>query len=82
MFDGSQKEEFFEWLKSPDTTCLWSDRGIKVKSLGRSQGLVRDCFLSMPIHQPLQNNKKSESDASHIPGICCCKIREYISKAK
>ena len=48
IYDGSDRENFFPWLKSLEVACFHSGRNIKTKALGRTAGPVQNVIMALP----------------------------------
>ena len=48
IYDGSNREDFFPWLKCLEAACFYSGRNIKTEALGRSAGPVQNVIMALP----------------------------------
>ena len=48
IYDGSDREGFFPWLKCLEAACFYSLRNIKTEALGRSAGPVQNVLMALP----------------------------------
>ena len=48
IYDGSDREGFFPWLKCLEVSCFYSGRNIKTEALGRSSGPVQNVIMALP----------------------------------
>ena len=48
IYDGSDREGFFPWLKCLEAVCFYSGRNIKTEALGRSTGPVQNVIMALP----------------------------------
>ena len=50
-FDGTKKEDFFDWVERLEAVCVRSGRDIYTEALGKSSGDVLACLMGMPENQ-------------------------------
>ena len=55
IYDGSEREGFFPWLKCLEVACFYSGRNIKTKALGRSAGPVQNVIMALPNARSLRS---------------------------
>ena len=48
IYDRSDREGFFPWLKCLEAACFYSGRNIKTEALGRSTGPVQNVIMALP----------------------------------
>ena len=48
IYDGSDQEGSFPWLKQLEAACFYSGRNIKTEALGRSAGPVQNVIMALP----------------------------------
>ena len=48
IYDGSDREGFFPWLKQLEAACFYSGRNIKTEAFGRSAGPVQNVIIALP----------------------------------
>ena len=48
IYNGSDREGFFPWLKCLEAACFYSGRNIKTEALGRSAGPVQNVIMALP----------------------------------
>ena len=48
IYDGSDREGFFPWLKCLEAACFYSGRNIKTEALGRSAGSIQNVIMALP----------------------------------
>ena len=48
IYDGSDREGFFQWLECLEAACFYSGRNIKTKALGCSAGSVQIMIMAFP----------------------------------
>ena len=47
IYDGSNREGFFQWLECLEAACFYSGRNIKMEALGRSAGPVLNVIMAL-----------------------------------
>ena len=48
IYDRSDRESFFPWLKRIEAACFYSGRNIKTEALSRSAGPVQNVIMTLP----------------------------------
>ena len=48
IYDRSDKEGFFLWLKCLEAVCFYSGKNIKTETFGRSVGPIQNVIMTLP----------------------------------
>ena len=52
VYDGEDKDKFFEWLDALEAACAYSKRDCHLAAQAKSTGRLRSSILSIPMDQP------------------------------
>ena len=72
IYDRSDREGFFPWLKCLEAACFYSRRNIKTEALGRSTGPVKNIIMALlnarswrPIREELKRCFSDQTSLVH-----------------
>ena len=64
IYEGSNREDFFQWLEQLEAACFYSGRNIKTEALERSAGPIQNVIMVLPNAHSWKAIREELKDAS------------------